>query len=116
MYEMMDKYKVPTARHLVLQRSKGDKLGEFKDYIIVNGQRLDKPFVEKPISGSDHNVYIYFDKTKNYGSTRLFRKKKDRSSQHCPDVSTLRTEGDYLYEEMIKGNDKDIKVYTIGET
>ena len=33
---------------------------EFEDYILVDGQRFDKPFVEKPVSGENHNVWIYY--------------------------------------------------------
>ena len=33
---------------------------ELEDYILVDGQRFDKPFVEKPVSGENHNVWIYY--------------------------------------------------------
>lgn len=41
------------------------------DAIIIDGQVLEKPFVEKPVSGEDHNVYIYY---RGGVGRRLFRK------------------------------------------
>jgi len=31
-----------------------------EDYVELDGVRIDKPFVEKPASGEDHNVHIYY--------------------------------------------------------
>jgi inositol hexakisphosphate/diphosphoinositol-pentakisphosphate kinase len=53
------------------------ELREDGDAIIIDGQVMEKPFVEKPVSGEDHNVYIYF---RGGGGRRLFRKVIPRQS------------------------------------
>ncbi len=49
-------------------------LVEEEDQITVNEEVFAKPFVEKPVSAEDHNVYIYFPSSAGGGSQRLFRK------------------------------------------
>lgn len=96
--QVLDHLKVPTPNRLEVSRDGGPKvdkelkeymkkqlgidLGTFQvtpqvvlredeDAIIVDDKVMEKPFVEKPVSGEDHNVYIYF---KGGGGRRLFRK------------------------------------------
>ena len=83
-------------------------------HFLWTGERINKPFVEKPVDAEDHNVYIYYPMNAGGGSKRLFRKVGDRSSENYPDHHNVRTEGTYIYEEFLRTEGTDIKVYTVG--
>lgn len=136
---VLDHLHIPTPRRLEVSRDGGPRvdeelrrdmknklgveLGGFRvtpevflredgNAIIIDGKVLEKPFVEKPVSGEDHNVYIYFA---GGGGRRLFRKVGNKSSDFDPSLNHPRTDGSYIYEEFIEvDNAEDIKVYTVG--
>jgi inositol-hexakisphosphate/diphosphoinositol-pentakisphosphate 1-kinase len=62
----------------------------------------------------DHNVYIYYPRSQGGGSKRLFRKTGVASSEFYPEVSTIRREGSFIYEEFVMTQGTDIKVYAVG--
>ncbi|KAL6309591.1 histidine phosphatase superfamily-domain-containing protein [Sparassis latifolia] len=137
---VLDHLKVPTPRRLEVSRDGGPKveeelqeimkrrigvdLGGFRvtpevimskdgDAIIIDGEIMEKPYVEKPVSGEDHNVYIYF---KGGGGRMLFRKVGNKSSELDPNLNFPRTDGSYIYEKFVDvDNSEDIKVYTVGK-
>eukprot|EP00002_Diphylleia_rotans_P008794 TRINITY_DN1878_c0_g1_i1.p1 TRINITY_DN1878_c0_g1~~TRINITY_DN1878_c0_g1_i1.p1 ORF type:complete len:1006 (-),score=213.20 TRINITY_DN1878_c0_g1_i1:2009-5026(-) len=117
-YTVLQQCGVPVPRFVVVKRSPGEPepiTCEQEDYIEVNGVRLLKPFVEKPVDAEDHNVYIYYPKAAGGGSKRLFRKVEDRSSQFYPDISTVRRNGSFIYEEFLSTSGTDVKVYAVGD-
>lgn len=63
------------------------ELIEGEDHVEVNGVIFNKPFVEKPVSAEDHNIYIYYPTSAGGGSQRLFRKVGRRVGEWCVAVS-----------------------------
>lgn len=99
MLAVLDRIGVPTPARLELSRDGGPRLDaevasemearlgiklneprpiptsvelEGDTALIIDGKRIEKPFVEKPVSGEDHNIHIYFGH--GMGGRRLFRK------------------------------------------
>ncbi|XP_026724680.1 inositol hexakisphosphate and diphosphoinositol-pentakisphosphate kinase isoform X9 [Trichoplusia ni] len=89
------------------------ELVESEDHVEVNGVVFNKPFVEKPVSAEDHNIYIYYPTSAGGGSQRLFRKIGSRSSIYSPE-SRVRKTGSFIYEDFMPTDGTDVKVYTVG--
>ncbi|XP_072004477.1 inositol hexakisphosphate and diphosphoinositol-pentakisphosphate kinase 1 isoform X3 [Engystomops pustulosus] len=116
-YRILQQEGIDLPRYAVLNRDpdKPDEcnLVEGEDQVEVNGEIFPKPFVEKPVSAEDHNVYIYYPTSAGGGSQRLFRKIGSRSSVYSPESSVRKT-GSYIYEEFMPTDGTDVKVYTVG--
>uniref|UniRef100_A0A8C5SZU6 Inositol hexakisphosphate and diphosphoinositol-pentakisphosphate kinase n=1 Tax=Laticauda laticaudata TaxID=8630 RepID=A0A8C5SZU6_LATLA len=116
-YRILQEEGVDLPRYAVLNRDPDRpeecSLVEGEDHVEVNGAIFPKPFVEKPVSAEDHNVYIYYPSSAGGGSQRLFRKIGSRSSVYSPESSVRKT-GSYIYEEFMPTDGTDVKVYTVG--
>lgn len=79
---------------------------EYEDYVMIGGQKLKKPFVEKPVNAEDHEIKVYYSSLNPCGSgyNVLFRKTNNFSGKFIPQRSgnsTIRKDGSYIYEEFL---------------
>ncbi|XP_075218646.1 uncharacterized protein LOC142323199 isoform X3 [Lycorma delicatula] len=116
-YSILESEGIEIPRYAVLDRDSSDprhhELIESEDHVEVNGVVFNKPFVEKPVSAEDHNIYIYYPTSAGGGSQRLFRKIGSRSSVYSPE-SRVRKTGSFIYEDFMPTDGTDVKVYTVG--
>ncbi|XP_071505816.1 inositol hexakisphosphate and diphosphoinositol-pentakisphosphate kinase 2-like [Diadema antillarum] len=115
-FQILSDEDIPVPRFGIHDRDgdpEDDSLVENEDELEINEAVFRKPFVEKPVSAEDHNVYIYYPSSAGGGSQRLFRKMRNRSSVYSPE-SHIRRVGSYMYEEFMPTDGTDVKVYTVG--
>lgn len=109
-----------------------DGFVETPDYVEMNGVRICKPFVEKPVSGDNHNINIYYPQQmvslsidcatlilglQGGGVKCLFRKLNNRSAEYLPNhPGNVRRDGSFIYEEFLTTGGTDVKVYTVSHS
>jgi len=118
-YKTCQQHGIPIPSYHVVYRNRpgfpDDVVVEGDDWIEINGARLYKPFVEKPVDADNHEVCIYYPRSTGGGCKELFRKVRDRSSSYHPDVERVRRDDSYLYETFYPTDGSDVKVYAVTE-
>lgn len=120
-YRRLAEVGIPVPKHIVVSRdglAPGEDPPGFveeEDFVELGGQRILKPFVEKPVSGEDHNIHIYYPHSMGGGVKKLFRKIANKSAEFDADhPGTVRRDGSYIYEAFMTTGGTDVKVYTVG--
>lgn len=124
----MEKQGIDVPPYVVVDRSDGDShstdIVEIDDDTLeIKGRIFHKPFVEKPVSAEDHNVYFYLPTKEGGGSQRLSRDSRLERLLRCnpctviinsysvySNESTIRREGSYIYQEFISTATLEVKV------
>ena len=67
-YNILEEQGIEIPRYAILDRNDATKnsLIEQDDHVEVNGVVFNKPFVEKPVSAEDHNIYVYYPTSAGY--------------------------------------------------
>jgi len=118
-YRTLHEWCIPCPDHVIVdhaavQPNGPHELVENENYIMYNGKKISKPFVEKPEDGDRHDIWIYYPHSIGGGAKKLFRKVKDKSSEFDPNQNKIRRDGVYIYEPFLPTQGTDIKVYTVG--
>ena len=113
MYETLKTYEIPCPDYMFVDHAV-NQIEEADDHIVFEGRKLPKPFVEKPIDGDDHNIWIYYPPSVGGGCKKLIRKTDDKSSEFDPNCNRVRRNGAYLYEPFLPTQGMDVKVYMVG--
>ncbi|OII74020.1 uncharacterized protein cubi_02822 [Cryptosporidium ubiquitum] len=118
-FNILDKWKIPRPECVVINHSElsggnDDIFYEEYDFIKYKGEKIFKPFIEKPIFSDNHDNWIYYPENSGGGCKKLFRKVGDRSSEYDSNLWKVRKDGTYIYEKFLPTFGTDIKVYTVG--
>lgn len=111
------RFQIPVPRHVVCLREGESEpdLEETEDYIVVDGVRLDKPFVEKPLCTYDHDIIIYYPRSAGGGRARLGRDGWG-DAEFDSGRGRIRRWGSYVYERYIPTEGFQLRLFGVGSS
>lgn len=91
-------------------------LEEHSDHILIGGQRIDKPFFEKPVDRRDREIYVYFPKEAGGGRALVSKRESGDAEAFCrwDPISRVRREGSFVYQEYTQSDNKIVHAVCCG--
>jgi len=79
---------------------------EHDDYIMIGGNRINKPFVEKPVDRRDREIYVYFPNDAGGGRALLSTRESGEVEYVCrfEPCGRVRKEGSFVYQEYLQSD------------
>lgn len=117
-HRKLQEHQVPTPAFVECVRSNILKpvLEEHMDYIVVNGTRINKPFVEKPADRRDREIYVYFPQEQG-GGRCLLSTRESGDVEYCSrfdPVGCVRREGSFIYQEYLQSEGFTVQTICVG--
>lgn len=111
------KWGIPVPRFLQCDRdgSLEPSIIDHEDYILIDGQRLDKPFVEKPIRSVDRDIYVYYPRSAGGGRVRLGWQGWG-DAEFLGGRAYVRRNGSYVYECFIPSEGFELRLGVVGSS
>mmetsp|Transcript_45541 Transcript_45541/g.105579 ORF Transcript_45541/g.105579 Transcript_45541/m.105579 type:complete len:914 (-) Transcript_45541:51-2792(-) len=107
---------VPEYVECIYDEANPPRVEEYEEHIVVNGQQINKPFLEKPVDRQDRDIYLYLPHA--IGGGRAFvssiESGDDQSICRWEESGGIRHEGAFIYQEYPKSDGFRINVSCLG--
>lgn len=109
MFRILVEQGIPVPQHVECNRDDAEPaVEEFDDHIIVEGEKISKPFLEKPADADNHEVYIYYPRSAGGGKIKL-----DKNSAVFDERGRIRRNGSFLYEKFIPSEGFETRLFVL---
>lgn len=109
---------VPTPEFVECSRDGGQRphVEERDDCVLVEGQLVRKPFVEKPVDRRDREIYVYFPKEAGGGRALVSTTESGALEYICSfdTAGNVRREGSFIYQEYLQSEGFVVQTVCVG--